>query len=137
MNVIDASIIASYLVRDQLYNYAEELLTSLDQVIVPELIGLEVANVIWKHIYLFKRISPKDGANLISALDELLNTFEIVPNKVLIHGSFEISLELGIPVYDSLYIYLSVSRDAKLYTFDEKLKKILSDSRYSWILVTQ
>ncbi len=134
MNVVDASIIASVLVRDSHYPVSKRLLDSLENIIVPDLLPLEVANVIWKHTNLFNRISLDSGLQLLEILDELLFTFEVVPSKMLLSDAYKISVELGLPIYDSIYVFLALSRKARFYTLDKKLMDTLRVSRYSHII---
>lgn len=129
MPIIDASVLASYLVRDEFFEDAREILYTAD-IIIPDLIVPEVANVIWKHVYLYHRINVDEALELINNMNILIKNLEVVSSIKVIGNALKIAVEIGITVYDAIYLALIIDKNEKLKTFDEKLKDKIKNSIY-------
>lgn len=119
MIVIDSSTLAKYLLKELDYNVIEQHLVeevySIDHMIK------EVANAIWKHAILYKRILPHDARELYRALSMILEGGLIViePQENYLHQAFEIALNHEITIYDALYIAQAKAKNSKLLTSDK------------------
>lgn len=129
MPVIDASILASYLVRDELFEEAKEILSTWG-LLAPDLLIPEVTNVIWKHVYLYRRIREKEAIKLIEGMKILVNNIKIINSMKVIDNAFKIAVKLGITMYDSIYLALAINNNDKLETFDKKLKNKVQGTEY-------
>jgi len=129
MPVIDASILASYLVRDEFFEEAKEILYS-ENISAPDLIIPETANVVWKHVYLYHRISEKEAIELMNNMKVLIENMEIISSIKIINEALKVAVKAGITIYDSIYLTLAINKNEKLKTFDEKLKNKIKKSIY-------
>ncbi|MEM0317440.1 MAG: type II toxin-antitoxin system VapC family toxin [Candidatus Nezhaarchaeales archaeon] len=119
MIVIDASALAKYLLRESNYNVVEKYLLegaySIDHVVK------EVANAIWKHAVLYRRIPLEIARELYRALSMIIEggLVMIEPQRNYMQQAFEIALNHEITVYDALYIAQAKAKNSKLLTSDE------------------
>lgn len=130
MYVIDASIFASVIVKDEFYDKAREIIKEhrKNGLITVDIIYVEVANVLWKHVFAFKRIPVETFSKLKEIILPLIqNTVsKVYDSKDLIIRALDNAVKYGITVYDSLYVTLALETNSKLLTFDEELKKKLA-----------
>ncbi|ABN70650.1 PilT protein domain protein [Staphylothermus marinus F1] len=123
MIVIDASSLAKYLLKERnwlsIEKYLEQGVYSLDHVLK------EVANAIWKHTVIYKRITKKQAILLYKQLRRLVDE-EIIflENQEEYMGkALEIALNHSITLYDSLYIACAI-KHGELLTSDAKQAEI-------------
>lgn len=119
MIVIDASALAKYLLREPGYDSVEKHLLegtySVDHVVK------EVANALWKHAVIHRKIPPERARELYRALTMLIEGGHVViePQDKYMREAFEMALTCRITVYDALYIAQAKARGAKLLTSDK------------------
>lgn len=81
----------------------------------------ELGNVVWKEVFLHKRISREEGLRLISFISNVLDTMNL--EDVNCKESEEIALDYGITFYDASYVWLARKLDLPLITEDNKLRE--------------
>ncbi len=135
MPIIDASVLASYLVRDEFFDEAKKIFYT-GEIIAPDLIIPESMNVVWKHVYLYRRISIDEAVELIKIMKDIVGYIELINSIEVIDKALELAVELGITIYDSVYLATAIYREDLLNTFDEKFKDKVMKSKYKGYIKT-
>jgi len=119
MPVLDASVIAEYLVYGQHADAARErIFDESHQVWAPELVDAEVGQVLRRE----ERRGDLDGDTASDALWELDRLpVERVSHEVLLRYAW--TLRDNVTFYDALYVALAVMLDEPLVTLDTRLAK--------------
>ncbi len=129
MFVVDASVFSSVLVKDEFYDRARNFLRRYfsTNLVTLDFALIEVANVLWKHTFVLKRIPLEVFTKLVDSIEPLIrsSTSRIYESRTILRKALVNSIELGITVYDSLYVTLALDLGYKLATFDTKLVEIL------------
>ncbi|MDQ2803155.1 MAG: type II toxin-antitoxin system VapC family toxin [Pseudomonadota bacterium] len=116
--VIDASVAVKWMVAEEHSGIALRLLRDYELLVAPAHWLAEAGNALWGKCHrrelaegaVMERVAVLAGAPISATpLDELL------------HAATTISLQLGITVYDSLYISLAQNRRLPLITADRPL----------------
>jgi predicted nucleic acid-binding protein len=109
--VIDASVIAKLIMREENYVEAAKEIEADDETL--DLAILEVANVILKY---HRRgiLSIEEVRERFEELKELSKTLKILDFKKSLEQAFEFAITTNLTIYDSLYIVAS----SKLVTSD-------------------
>jgi predicted nucleic acid-binding protein len=123
--VVDASVAVKWLPpfdKEALASQAQALLQRWErgelELMTPDLIWPEIANVFWKSVRQ-KRCTVSEAEAALAAMHEQnLLTF---PSATLIDLAFRIAMQYERTAYDSLYIALAVTSNCQLVTADEKL----------------
>jgi predicted nucleic acid-binding protein len=125
--VVDASVGAKWFFNEPETEKAEGLLHAED-LVVPRLFLVEVANLIWKR----HRRSEISQADAERSLELLVNglPLRVADEKGLIGAAFQIAQDLDHPVYDCLYLALAESLNCRLVTSDARLSRRLDGT--SW-----
>ncbi|HDM23533.1 MAG TPA: PIN domain-containing protein [Candidatus Bathyarchaeota archaeon] len=129
MYVVDASIYASVIVKDQFSQKSRKFLEeNIGSLLTLDLAIVETANALWKHTFLLKRIPESTSRKLAKSINPLIeNTSKIYPSKNLIGDALQVAFRYGITVYDALYLALAFNMNCPLTTLDESLSKKLRD----------
>lgn len=93
------------------------------EIIAPNLIYYEVLNALRFHPV--ARFTPKELSSILTSLKNL--QFTIDPTDDMWFKSFNLSLQEGISIYDSVYAGLASNQDA-FVTADDRLVDLLSKS---------
>ena len=126
--VIDSSVFASIIVKDKFYERASSFLKEClnKRSLTVDLSIVETANTLWKHVYLLRRIPVEKLDELRRSIVPLiLGASHVIPSIEVIEDAVDKAAELGITVYDSVYIALAARENCMLATFDEDLVKLL------------
>lgn len=131
--VIDASIAVKWYIPE---HSSESTLLYLDLykqnqalLIAPDLIIAEVGNVIWKKVTL-QEITAEE-ARQISDLFANFCPIKLFSGNKLLPTAMELSLNLNLTIYDSLYLSLAVSEEAIMVTADKEIKKKADKSPFA------
>lgn len=130
MYVLDSSIFASIIVKDDYYEIATNFVKKhfRDENITIELAFIEVANALWKHTFTLKRISEEKYHILRDSLKSLVDNVAQVYNSLeILEEALDNAIKFGVTVYDALYLTLALNKGCKLVTLDHKLIKTLSE----------
>ncbi len=135
MIVVDASALSAFILKEPGWEALSKYLTystSVDHVVK------EVSNAIWK-AYKVRNLIGKDIAiKLYKILKSMINTNVILePEEVFMDKAFEIALETGLTVYDSLYVALALERKLPLLTLDERQGKVAKEMGIEVVMLHQ
>ena len=126
--VVDASVACKWFVDENDSGIAEQILTTEDLIIAPDLILSEVCNIFWRKV----RQGQMSAEHAKEASAGLLGTIsEFVPSSLLAPRAMEISLMLDHPAYDCFYMALAENRQYPLVTADERLMTLIEGSPLS------
>ena len=123
--VVDASVAVKWFIPEIHSNDARRLLVEGNELIAPELLLPEVANILWK----------KHRAGELEAVEarEILFELRRLPMRIVRMAPYtEDALALAIKhqrtVYDCIYIALAVHEGSRFVTADRKLSNALVDT---------
>jgi len=111
--VLDASIIAKLIMREEDYRRAAEQIEAHGETM--DLALIEVSNVILKY-YKRGELSLQEARERFKELQELSKTLKILRSREFLEQAFEMALERDLTIYDSLYLVGSdmlITADAK------------------------
>lgn len=116
--VVDASVAIKWLISQTGSPEARALARPGVELIAPDLLLIEVANVLWRSVRL-KRIRAADAE---LANDVLPRSFtRIEPSRPLARRALALAMALDHPVYDCVYFALAEREAAPLITADKRL----------------
>jgi predicted nucleic acid-binding protein len=116
--VIDSCVCVKWLIKEDHSEKAMGLLASDLELVAPDLVLTEAANVLWKTV---RRglLTPEQAdarlTDLPSFFNRLLPTFDLVPEALAL------GMVVDLPVYDCAYVVASRRTGANLVTADSKL----------------
>lgn len=120
--VIDAGVAAKWFIEEPDSEQAKKLLTNyfrwIDDLIAPDLIIAEVANVFWKRAArgdLTAKEAKDSLTDLLSLNVPLISSALLAPKALLLAQDHQRS------VYDCLYLTLALERGCSCITSDERL----------------
>lgn len=119
MKVIDASVLATFVNKEPLWEKVKELLEE-NICIAPPLIIDEVLNTIWKRYYR-GMLSYDDALKLCNVFIKNIPVKIISLDEDMWKIAFKIAVENKITIYDAEYVALSLIKNAPLITRDKKL----------------
>ena len=113
--VVDASVAVKWFLPEPHAHAARRILTGRRTLLAPDLIWVEVGNVLWK------RMQRAELAR--DAAERILRDFRRFPlktstAKALLEPAWVFAAQRRISVYDGLYLALAVSRRCALVTAD-------------------
>jgi predicted nucleic acid-binding protein len=124
--VIDSSVLTKYLLKEKDWEKIHEIL--LERPYTLDLAMKEVANAIWKRVFFLKDIDIKRAFIILNDLfDMKMKLLRVEPQDNYLKLAFEIAINTGTALYDSLFIAQAFSKSAILITADKKqIKQLLS-----------
>ncbi len=123
--VVDASVAAKWLIEEPGSDASLQLRASEYELVCPDLLFLEVGNVIWRKVRAGE-IEEVDGRVMIAAI--LDAPMQIESAAALLPAAWEIAVRHDRSVYDGVYLALAVALDAQLVTADRRLARALGGS---------
>ena len=123
--VIDASVVVQLFFEEQHSEAAERCLKRVGDLLAPDLVWVEVANVIWKRQ---RRgdISQEDSLGIAGQVLSLpLRTYS---SSDLMADALELAIRFDRSVYDSLYLALAIRSKSCMVTADKRLANALADT---------
>lgn len=127
--VVDASVAAHRLLRLGRADEADRILGhGQNQLIAPDLVVAEIASVAWK-LWKFEGLDASLAHEMLAMAPSDFD--ELVPCSALTERALSIAIALGHSVYDSFYLALAEQREAKLVSFDERLRRVCAPTRYA------
>ena len=125
--VIDTSALVKYVLPEEDSSVVERLVAShragVVNLIAPEYVLVESANVLWKHLQRYN-VRREEAEASFRALRDL--GIRLVPNGVLLEGALILAADNGITVYDALFCALAVRENVPLITADSALIRRLA-----------
>jgi len=135
--VVDSSVFASILVKDEFYERAKTFVERFSgSFLTLNLALIETANALWRHVYLLKRIPEDRYSRLRDKIRPLIYaSADVRSAESLVEEALDNATRLGITIYDSLYVTLALKEGGRLVSFDEKLRKRLEEVGSNIIMV--
>lgn len=121
--VIDASVVVKLFFEEEHSKAAEQCVARADELLAPDLIWAETANVIWKRQ---RRGDLTADAALDLARHILALPVAIHPSADLVSDALYLAMRLERTVYDCLYLALAVRTASVLVTGDLRLVNALA-----------
>ncbi len=121
--VVDASIAIKLYVPENHSAQAIRFFSDEHELIVPEFMLAEFANIVWKKSVLLGELSETESKAIVEAVQELPLGYYYTSG--LLTDALQIALATKRTVYDSLYIALAASQGCQLMTDDRKLHESL------------
>jgi predicted nucleic acid-binding protein len=116
--VVDSCVAVKWVVREEDSDKAIELLSRDLQLIAPDFVLLEIANVLWKNVK--RGLLAADGAS--ARLADVPGFFnKLVSTPELVMDAFALGDAIDVPVYDCAYVVAARRAGARLVTADSKL----------------
>jgi len=123
--VVDASVVAAAFFPEPHRAAAAALLADGEELVAPDLLLAEVANVIWKR-HGRGEIEAAEANDLLA--DVLRLPISYIPAAELIESALELAVAVRRTVYDSLYLALAIRQGAVMVTGDERLVNALAST---------
>jgi predicted nucleic acid-binding protein len=114
--VVDASVAVKWVVQEEGTEAALRL--RFNDLVAPELILAECANILWKKA---ERAELTREAALLSARLLERSGIEFVSLYGLSERTVALAIELGHPAYDCAYLALALARRCRMVTADRRL----------------
>ena len=124
--VVDASVAIKLYVPEVHSDRAIRFFSDKHELIVPEFMLAECANIIWKKSSLLGELTEVESKAIINAVQDL--PLGYYNTRGLLIDALQIALTTKRTVYDSLYVALAVSEDCQLMTDDRKLYESLKST---------
>jgi predicted nucleic acid-binding protein len=101
------------------------------KLISPDLIGVEVANAIWKRVER-RDIDSNEAVRILNDFQRIAaGPLETVISEPYLSAALRMAIVTRRTVYDCLYLALAMSRHATLITADVKFANALANSPFS------
>ena len=122
--IVDASVALKWYFREPGCEAATRLLLDAIEgardLVAPDWIVAEVANVLWKKVKR-KECSSSQARAILERFS--IDAPQLVESVALVPRALELSLRLGESVYDCLYLAAAIESDAALVTADAGLAR--------------
>ena len=122
--VVDSSVAIKWFVPEDRSERALGLLDGTFDLMAPDLLVPECANVLWKKT-VRGELSAGEARLVLRALGAA--PIRLVASRELVDAAFEIATSLQRTVYDSLFVALAVARECVLVTGDDRMARALAD----------
>jgi predicted nucleic acid-binding protein len=128
--VVDASVVAKWLFPEAHSEHALALLDRYqrgeDELLAPETLLAEVANVAWKKCRLLREVTVGEAVEAVRLLVAVSPAL-VGPDRLL-DGALALALTHRRPVYDCLYVTLALEEQCDFVTADDRLAFALQPS---------
>jgi len=131
--VVDASVAMKWFVKEDGHAAALGLLASDSNIMAPDVMFAEFANVLWKKLRRgeITLSQAKDACDSVPAyFDDVLAT------APLMSEALQLPQQVDHPVYDCLYIACARQQDATLVTVDQRLLRKLATLELSGLALS-
>ena len=116
--VVDASVAVKWLLPEALSEAALRLLDGGDELLAPEMLMIEAANVLWRKAAR-RELTANEARRALALLVE--SALDLRPARPLAMRALELAQALEHPVYDCLYLSLAERERATLVSADDRL----------------
>jgi len=131
--VVDASVAAKWFLDEHDSEAAISLLTSATALVAPEIILVEVTNVVWKK---WRRGEVQRHHLHVPARWLETGLPRLVPIRDILDKAIRLTAELDHPIYDCLYLALASDLDFQLITADRRLQARTAGTRLAPLVRT-
>lgn len=125
--VVDCSVAIKWAVAEPDWQHARALLTYAGPIVAPDLIIVEIGNVVWKKALrgeIMKEQAQKAPSEIAAGFAKLS------PSTQFIERAIEIALTLRHTVYDCVYLACGEMEDAHFVTDDRRLISAVRGTTY-------
>jgi predicted nucleic acid-binding protein len=123
--VIDCSVAAKWLFLEEGSSRAENILEEISFFFVPDLFVVELDAVISKKVRK-REISSDEAFQKIGERKKL--PYKILSYNIFSKLALEISVSLPVTLYDATYIATAIEKQGVVYTADQKLSNVVSNT---------
>lgn len=131
MLVVDTSVAIKWVVpedeNEQEAGTTQALSLLSESLIAPDLLAIEFANALWKK----HKKQQVAHAQALEALQILPDIVRLQPSGLYLEAAFHMSVALGHPVYDCIFLACAAAHDLEFITADEKLVQRVTGRSYS------
>jgi predicted nucleic acid-binding protein len=119
--IVDASVVAKWLVAEPDSHKARELISPDIYLRAPDLVIPEVLNILWKK-QVRGDLDEEEAAERLDILlqDHIDVTIHLIPARILAKRVVQIAVTTGRSTYDSLYLAAAAQAGCRFVTADEK-----------------
>jgi len=121
--VTDASVLVKLFFEEDHSDAAERFVRATGELLAPDLIWSEAANVIWKR-HRRGDLNRADAAEIAAHMVSL--PLRIWPSADLIPDALDLAMQFDRTVYDGLYVALAVKTRSVMCSGDERLVHALA-----------
>jgi len=129
--IIDASAAIALIVESPRTRTVRKIFSSTAQLTAPDILIAETANAIWNH----RRTHAFSSKYVGDFLEGLSVNVSMVSSAALVAEAYAIAIELNHPAYDALYLALAKRDTTQIVTFDERLVRKVSGTRYESLIL--
>jgi len=130
-HVVDASVACKWYLTEDLSAKAWDLANSEEDMLAPDFLLVECANVAWKRV-LKGSISFEQARGFTRALPNWFTS--LTPAQELYKSALEIACVLEHSVYDCMYVALAQRESAVLVTADQRLVAQVQQSDWAHLI---
>lgn len=130
--VVDASVAVKWLVEEEYSDAANQLLNGAHDLFAPRLMASEVGNALWRKARMGAIERSWAGA-LAAAIPEMAVTW--TGDEGVCADAVRLSLALGTPVYDCVYLALAHRIGATLVTADTSFINALAKTEHGYVVI--
>ncbi|MDB5367192.1 MAG: hypothetical protein JWM77_3119 [Rhodospirillales bacterium] len=123
--IVDASVVVKWFLPESDSEAATALLER-DDLAVPRLCPIEVANALWRRRR-SDQLTRSEYAGLIEELTRL--PVALLDDGVLLAGAAALAADLDQPIYDCIYVEAAIRNDGELITADRRLVEAVRRKR--------
>ena len=121
--ILDCSVLVKALTREALSEEALALLSSGRRLLAPDLMPIELGNVLWKKVQR-GALTPEEASEAHRGLTTLAPV-RILDSRIYHPRALALALAHGRSFYDCLYLAMAEAEDGLLVTADERLVNAL------------
>ncbi len=126
--VIDASILVKLYFEEEHSESSVRYVKNAAELLAPDLIWVEAANVVWKRL----RRNELTSADATALVDEMLRVPIVSASHAgLTSPALALAAQTGRTVYDCLYLALAIRENIPMLTADERLANSLATGPYA------
>jgi predicted nucleic acid-binding protein len=126
--VVDASVVIKWFAIEDLRPEARRLEPLIDQLIAPDFLLIEVANIAWKKARQ-GMLQPDEAVRIPSYLRR--SGLRLLPSEPLVDAALTLAQEFDHSVYDCLYVAAMDLLGCPFLTWDKPLHAKLAPSRFA------
>ncbi len=123
--ILDSGVIAAIFFKEDASERAASA-AEAPELITLDLAYVEVANVAWKRVVIFKEPRELMLEALKSSSDFITGACDVIASEDLLDEAFKIAVSEKITIYDSLFVAASEREKIPLLTTDGKLHEKLN-----------
>lgn len=138
MIVIDSSAFAKFLMKEENWKEVTVHFNSELELYAVDTLIVEITNVLWKYMLLYKLITEKQVFELYSQMMKLIDKKVIIldDSKKFLLDALKIAVQFNITVYDSLFLSQAKALNASLLTSDKRQRDIAQKIGIDSIFIT-